>query len=127
MVDLHNDHELAGALKALVRLIQAAVEGRKLKASEPFHAEILEHLAELQRTDPAVRAALSEVGGLEEILSIVEAGATIRAPTFDNQLVAVEVWMPPPRHLRHRSAVIVSLDCGYIGVRVKGLSGKVDL
>ena len=73
-------------------LVASAVEGRKLKASTPFHTEILEHVAELQRQDPAVRAALVEVGGLEELLGIIEAGAAIEpTPVSSSQLVAVEV------------------------------------
>ena len=69
------------------------MEGHRSKASEPFHTEILELLAEMQRNDPAVRAALAEVGGLEELLGIIEAAAEIKPTETDRskQLVAVEV------------------------------------
>ena len=69
------------------------MEGHRSRASEPFHTEILELLAELQRNDPAVRAALAEVGGLEELLGIIEAGAEIKPTETDRskQLVAIEV------------------------------------
>ena len=70
--------------------------GHKASASEPFHAEILEHVAELQRSDPAVRAALAEVGGLEELLGLIEEGTmgvkrVDRVTDKDTQLVVVQV------------------------------------
>ena len=89
-----------GALKALVKLVEAAVAGHKASASEPFHAEILEHVAELQRSDPAVRAALAEVGGLEELLGLIEEGTkgvkrVDRVTDKDTQLVVVQVSLCP--------------------------------
>lgn len=51
----------AGVLRVLVSIIQSEVAWVKDIASEPFHTEVLEHISELQRNDPAVRDALSEV------------------------------------------------------------------
>ena len=63
----------------MVKMIENGLAGYKSKASEPFHTEVLEHVAELQRKDPNVRAALAEVGGLEELLGLIEAGSEIKS------------------------------------------------
>lgn len=72
-------------------MIESGMAGHKSKASEPFHTEVLEHVAELQRTDPNVRSALAEVGGLEELLGLIEAGSEIKPSGKDKQLVLAEV------------------------------------
>ena len=79
-----------------MRMIETGMADFKSKASEPFHTEVLEHVAELQRTDPNVRSALAEVGGLEELLGLIEAGSEIKSSgtAREKQLVLLEVQHP---------------------------------
>lgn len=81
-----------GALEVLVKMIENGMANYKMKASEPFHTEVLEHVADLQRKDPNVRAALAEVGGLEELLGLIEAGSEIKSSGTprEKQLVPVQ-------------------------------------
>jgi len=74
-------------------MMEEGMAGHKSRASEPFHSEVLEHVAQLQRSDPAVRAALAEVGGLEELLGVIEQGSEIKpsGTAREKQLVLVEV------------------------------------
>jgi hypothetical protein len=76
-----------------VKMLEEGTAGLKSRASEPFHTEVLEHVAELQRSDPAVRAALVEVGGLEELLGLIEQESEIKpsGTAREKQLVLVEV------------------------------------
>ena len=78
-----------------MRMIETGMADFKSKASEPFHTEVLEHVAELQRRDPNVRSALAEVGGLEELLGLIEAGSEIKSSGTERekQLILVEVNM----------------------------------
>lgn len=81
-----------GCLEVLVKMLEEGTAGLKSRASEPFHTEVLEHVAELQRSDPAVRAALVEVGGLEELLGLIEQESEIKpsGTAREKQLVLVE-------------------------------------
>lgn len=76
-----------------MKMVEEGMAGFKSKASEPFHTEVLEHVAELQRNDPNVRSALAEVGGLEELLGIIEVGSEIKSSgsAREKQLVLAEV------------------------------------
>lgn len=76
-------------------MIEEGMAGHRSSASEPFHSEVLEHVAKLQRSDPAVRAALAEVGGLEELLGVMEVKPSGTAR--EKQLVLVEVSSPQSR------------------------------
>ena len=100
-----------------MKMIEEGMAGFKSKASQPFHTEVLEHIAELQRSDPSVRSALAEVGGLEELLSVIESGSEIRSSDSaqDKQLLLVEVLSKILASKFYRAQYLIGLQPGIVG------------
>lgn len=67
----------AGAIEPVVKLVEAGGEGGKGQDSDVFKAEVVQHLLTLQVSHPALREAIQEVGGVDQLLELVETGVGI--------------------------------------------------
>jgi hypothetical protein len=68
----------AGAIEPLVKLLETATEGHPDPANTPFKAQVVQHLLTMQVNHPQLRAAIREVGGVDQLLELVESGVGIK-------------------------------------------------